>query len=285
MKLNPDVDRKKITNVVLENNQLKEQIKELIEQNDKFRTQIEALESINVELKKNHRHRPSIVDQLKDFNQSTHRDVSRQFEMLDISELDLDKSAYDTNQIMDIKKLLSLKDDFPDVFTEKLLSNYNQLERKIKHVNKEMKIYKKKLRIEEEKYKLLSDNYKKLKINYEKTEQKRKQLESIISAGGGGTGTPYYLAPKSATPTRERESISIKPRKQNVYDVLNNIKSMGNNFLGERSAFTPQFQDLSSILVTPKALDEQQNLSSEEEDIEDNENILEEVEGENEFKD
>jgi len=43
------------------------------------------------------------------------------------------------------------------------------------------------------------------------------------------------------------------------------------------------FQDLSSILATPHALNNQQNLSSEDEDFQDNENILEDVSKEDEL--
>lgn len=50
-------------------------------------------------------------------------------------------------------------------------------------------------------------------------------------------------------------------------------------FGGEKESTENQFQDLSSILVSPYALNNQQNLSSEEE-VDNSQNILEEVENE-----
>lgn len=193
MKLNPDVERKKITNVVLENDNLRDQMKELIEENDKFRKQINALEELTMELKQNAKNRPSLLEDFDDGSgYNTHRDTSKRFDGLDLSAFDPDLSIFESNKIMDIKKLIPLKNDYPDLFAEKLLNNYRILEGKYLKINKEMKKYKNSTKIMEEKYRILSNNYNKLSTDYEKTEIKRKQLEAMLGMGGGGTGTPLY---------------------------------------------------------------------------------------------
>ena len=119
----------KITNVVLENTQLKETIRDLIEENDQLKSQIVKLREEN-EVLQERCSKKSIYGNLHDNGQVTQRDVSRYFENADISVFDFDKSGYDTNHALDIKKLLALKDDYPDLFAEKLLKSHKIIEKR-----------------------------------------------------------------------------------------------------------------------------------------------------------
>jgi hypothetical protein len=258
-------------------------MKELIEENDKFRMQINALEELTMELKQSAKDRMSVLDDFDDnCGYNTNREASRRLVGLDLSAFNPDLSIFESNKIMDIKKLIPLKNDYPELFAEKLLNNYRILEGKYLNINKEMKKYKNSSKIFEEKYNILSNNYHKLSTDYEKIVLKRKQLEAMLGMGsgsGGGTGTPLYQSTK-ADPSTENKGSTLKRKRPTAYEALDAIKCMGaTGFVGEKASNDQKFQDLSSILISPFDLNNQQNLSSDEE-IDKGESILEEIENE-----
>ena len=168
LKLNPDVDRKKITNVVWENDKLKKQIEELVEENDALKQKANELEIKNTNLIQNMEGRQSLLNTVDEFGNQPQKDMSRVFEALDLSVFDYSRMGTNSNKITNIKQLIPLKEDFPELFGDKLLNNYRILEEKYVKVHKDLKNYKHKYRILEEKNRLLNDNYNKLSKNYEK---------------------------------------------------------------------------------------------------------------------
>lgn len=290
LKLNPDVERKKITNVVLLNNQLTEQIKELIEENDKIKTENNALKIENKKLQSLLADRDTHFTPSADTGYTTHRRIERKSDILDMSEFDLDKSSYDTNEIIDINKLLSLKHDYPDIFMEKMLKNWSILDKKLHAANKEAKVHKKQSKFVQQKYKILEQEMQVLRNNYAKSETKRKKLEEALTKNvKDGTGaTNYnprviqnvnydmsgeistYKPPISEAPYAETKS--IKKRPQNVFDAISNIKRMGAGSMMDSVNFNFP-PDVSSILVSAKVHDGSSD--------EDNSNILKDVEENN----
>jgi len=112
---------------------------------------------------------------------------------------------------------------------------------------------------------------------------KQRDNEGSFNVDGGGTGTPAYEHPKGIPSQNIMQApVITKKKKQTVYDAVNSIKNMGMKGLGDHKPTSMgQFQDISSILLTPVAIDNQQNLSSDE-DIHADENILDEVINEDE---
>ncbi|CAI2367957.1 unnamed protein product [Moneuplotes crassus] len=275
LKLNPDVNRKKITNVVLENDNLSKHIKELVEENDKLNQKINELEVKNRNLRKTLEVRPSLLAMGDESISDQFKDMSKVFEALDLSVFDNSKAS--TDKITNIKKLIPIKDTDPLLFSEKLLSNYRILEQKFLTVNKDLAEYKNKYRISEEKYKVLNDNYKRLSKDYQK----------VYNNGHGPLGmSPASSCPKPGVQDyaflKEKNSKSLEPslsqskkKPLNAYEALNSIKSNLGIKKENKMPKIGEFQDISSILVAPTALDNQQDFSSEEEV---GENILDEVE-------
>jgi len=261
--------------VVLENTELKRQIKDLIEENDKLKTQIDNLKELNQSLASQSRQRASIISRYE-AGPVSHRDFSRVFDHLDISELDVEKHAYDNNLIMDMKKVNAIKEDFPDIYADKLLKSYQRIEKEYLNTLKEHKRQKKELNIFKEKYRIKSNEFSKLARDYEKWDNKRKKLEAILNSGGGGggTGTPFYENVRSEGLEDKPHNTIKKKVTQNAYDIIKNIKSYGNSIAEEKDSHAPQFQDISSILMNPGAL---KNPNESSEEIEDNSNILDDV--------
>lgn len=187
LKLNPDVERKKITNVVLANNKLTEQIKDLIEENDDLKTDMHKLTQENDRLK-------SIVANRAqaDVGPLSERHVGRKSELMDISEFDLDTSSFDTEQLVDINKLMSLRHDYPEVFIEKMMKNYTALERKLLTAHKEIRSQKRSAKSFKEKCRIHEQNLSILTQNYKKSEVRRMRLESMLKSAGGSTGASTY---------------------------------------------------------------------------------------------
>lgn len=293
LKLNPDVDRKKITNVVLQNDKLMEQIDVLVEENDKLTQKVNELEQKNRTLKQTVEARPSLIGINEDLGNISDKDMTRVFEALDVS-------VNFTQKITNVKKLLPIMDANPALFSKKLLNNYRVLEQKFINVHKDLNEYKGKYRIMEEKHKILEDNHRKLSKNYEKYEffryfyrlyntktNKNGELKKPlpVKADGGGTGTLSlgFSGPKNPNLFDFGKSQERK-KPQNAYEVLDSIKNMElDQQKGVKNSPGPQFQDISSILIAPKALNNQQDLSSDEE-IDHEENILDAVEEDNEGK-
>mmetsp|Transcript_17670 Transcript_17670/g.15586 ORF Transcript_17670/g.15586 Transcript_17670/m.15586 type:complete len:241 (+) Transcript_17670:609-1331(+) len=224
--------------------------------------------------------RPSLLNHAEDGHQ---RDMSKVFDALDLSVFDYSRIGNNPNKITNIKKLLPLKDEYPVLFGDKLLNNYRILEEKYINTHKDFKSYKNKYRILEEKHKLLNDNYGKLSKNYEKCyiqdnfEGKFSSRKVPYNIDGGGTGMPMYDCTKARSPHEYSPGMGIiKKKKQNAYDALNSIKKMSNMGVNENKSSNEEFNDISSIMFTPVALDNQQNLSSDD-DFDNNENMLEDV--------
>jgi len=89
---------------------------------------------------------------------------------------------------MDINNLLSLKDEFPDEFNQKLKLHYEAMKNKLSQVKQEAKDFKNKYRLSDERLRIQIDKYDKLVANYNKSESKRLLLQDIVNHEGGGTG-------------------------------------------------------------------------------------------------
>jgi len=135
---------------------------------------LDEIKSENQELRAIQKERQISYGHSQETGPATHRGLPRGSDILDVSEFDLDKSSYDTDQLIDINKLISLRNEYPDIFIEKVMKNYFILERKLKVAYKEIKKCKKEARFYKQENMILNQKIHTLSQNYEKSEIKRK---------------------------------------------------------------------------------------------------------------
>lgn len=176
---------------MLENTTLKEQIRDLIEENDLLKNQINSLMEENKNLQERAA-KISIHANTHNNGGVTHREVSRFFDNCDVSGFDIDKSGYDTNQALDIKKLMTLKEEYPDLFNEKIIQSHKRIEKELHAVKNEAKKFKRMTYQYKEENQILKDNMKKLERDFYKLEERDKISKTKIRTWGDGTGTPFY---------------------------------------------------------------------------------------------
>jgi chromosome segregation ATPase len=114
LKINPDLRKKKITNVVEENRLLKVQLKETMDEVEDLRQKLEDHSSTKAQSKE---------------AEANYQDVPNKLQAQD---LELSCFAGDPDQsLMNIEKMRSIKEVFPEDFNRKLEKGYEKLEEKI----------------------------------------------------------------------------------------------------------------------------------------------------------
>ena len=284
LKINPDLRKKKITNVVEENRLLKEQLKESLDEIEELHKKVTELSknpNDTTFLKNSIIHDRSKIDMFManemfgDDNFGPIPEVSRGEEIMNLAtqtsskqkettdrkerkhkknrkNIEKELEAYESstyNKIMlDVNKIKSLKEAYPEEYKAKLEANQDMLQKNFKTLKKEMdSIKQENIRLKDliEVYK---NNYEKVNHAYAKSktkvEQLEKQLGNLRDAISENDDSMFDRA--SSKPSIDRVQSNIANTIKTINDTME--KHKGNKLIAQT------LNELSSIDFGPDDL-------------------------------